>query len=111
MRFVFLRVVSGIIEEYREFYPSREISPILNGRELPCNMIKGRSKVVNDFTSENLPSRIEFAIENDIFQFLKRLPVLIGPNWIFAGKFNRWQTIDKYVDFSFQVKDVLVGPF
>lgn len=111
MRFVFLRIVSGIIEEDREFYPSREISPIFNGRELPCNMIERRSKLVHDFACDNAPLRIKAAIENHIFQFLKCLPVLIGPDWIFADKINRGQTVDKCVDFPFQVEDVLVGPF
>jgi hypothetical protein len=89
VRFVFLRILGGIIVEDGELDTSRGIPPIFGGGKLPCDVIKCRPKMVDDFTGSDAPLRINAAIEDGLLDFLKCLPILIGPTWIGPLKIDR----------------------
>ena len=91
------------------FFENREangldvLSPVLNIREMPHNVIEARSKVVNDLPRDSAFSLGDYALRVILNCLSENLVILISENWVFA-------ILKKPCDLGLKIKDVLVGP-
>jgi hypothetical protein len=70
---------------------------------MPCDMIKTRAQVVNDFTNENAESRRDR-------QFLVVLDCLKESLVVVLGKRGVLAFLKKPLNLEIEIDDVLVGP-
>lgn len=108
---LYLSVVSGntvFIDRFlvkdRELNSSRMVSPVLFCRELPCDVVKAGTQMMDNFPSEHTKAEWDRAILVILDCLQKQLSVVLWKNWVFA-------TLKETCDFGLKIADVLVGPF
>jgi hypothetical protein len=79
-------------------------SPLNLIREFPYEMVKDRTKMMHNFSSENAKAGRHDPIAVIVNRILPKLVVWAGDNWILP-------LLNEDINLGLEIKDVLVGPF
>ena len=104
----------GSLVEHRELDLMGGLCLRLGRGQLPCEVIESGSKMVNDFTSEHLESRLNSPVLQKIYEFLVSSPIFIGNDWLSCRHIDiKGESRDggqKLSDLPIEVLDILFGP-
>jgi hypothetical protein len=87
-----------------KFDASRTTPSVFFARELPSEMVKARTQVVDDFTRDDAVADWDGAIPMVVNSLKEKLVVILGQDGVFAF-------LKEPCDFGLQITDTLVGPF
>jgi len=96
--------VHGLAQIDRELDSPGVLRPLLRARELPRDMIQARTQVMNDLATKNCESLWNDSVRMGFNRFLDGFRLIIGDNWVRP-------ILKECGDFSFEIQDILVGPF
>lgn len=87
-----------------KFDEPRAVATGILARELPDDVIENGPQVVNRFPGEHGEAQRDHLASMIVNRFLPELVIKLGENWVLA-------ILNEGVDLSFQIQDVLIGPF
>lgn len=100
--FVF-RKRKRVLSEYRELDRVLMFDSVLGAGEMPCNVVKVGTKMMNGLPTQDAKTNRDGKISMVVNSILPLLRVWIGDDWILAS-------FEENVDLPLKIEDVLIGP-
>jgi len=102
--FTKFRFLNGLAQVDRKLDPPGISCPLLGGGEFPGDVIQAGAQVVNDLSNQDAKTKWDNSVYMRFNRFFEESRFLLGDNWV-RPLFKERR------DFSFEVQDVLIGPF